>query len=99
MNETIQLLGAAPHMLTALREIVNLAQPGKSPSSVQYAAIRDVANAAIAKATVHIDELVEDKYRCPTCDENRLDWLTWIEGDTVRCQACNWEYKTQEEEV
>lgn len=59
----------------------------------------DICATAIEKATGDIDELVADKYRCLSCGENRLDWLVWIEGDTVRCQACGNEYKTQEEEA
>ncbi len=41
-------------------------------------------------------EYVDPQYACPTCGERRLDWLVWIEGDTVRCQTCKTEYITQE---
>lgn len=37
-------------------------------------------------------------YVCPQCGESRLGHLTWIEGDTVRCDTCGTEYLTAEEE-
>jgi hypothetical protein len=37
-------------------------------------------------------------YVCPQCGESRLGHLTWLEGDTVRCDTCGTEYLTAEEE-
>jgi len=38
---------------------------------------------------------VDPEYRCP-CGENRLDWLVWIGGNTVRCGACGKVYTVEE---
>lgn len=99
MNKEVQLQNAAPKLLDALQALRDGYQALFDVMPVAWQTYDDIAAAAIDKATADIEELVDDKYRCPSCGENRLDWLIWIEGDTVRCEACGQEYKVPEEEA
>lgn len=38
-------------------------------------------------------ELVAETEWCPRCGESRLDWLDWLDDDTVRCASCGHEYQ------
>jgi hypothetical protein len=29
---------------------------------------------------------------CPDCGENRIDWLIWLDDETVECQSCGMMY-------
>ena len=38
-------------------------------------------------------ETVPTEYQCPTCGENRIDWLVWDEEtETVVCATCQTRY-------
>jgi uncharacterized protein (DUF983 family) len=41
--------------------------------------------------------LVALAYRCPACGEGRLNWLAFVEGDTVMCLVCGTSYEVPEE--
>ena len=33
-------------------------------------------------------ETVRYGWECPECHENRMDWLAWIDDETVQCGGC-----------
>jgi len=38
-------------------------------------------------------EMVDEKFACPNCGEQKMDWLIWDEdADTVKCQSCGTVY-------
>ncbi len=37
-------------------------------------------------------DIVDPENRCPKCDENRIDWLAWVDEDTVECTTCATRY-------
>jgi hypothetical protein len=41
------------------------------------------------------EDLVEEEFGCPRCDERRVDWLIWLEEDSehVECQTCYYIYE------
>ena len=39
------------------------------------------------------EELVEVENACPSCGERRIDWLVWIDDESVECQTCKTIYK------
>jgi len=36
---------------------------------------------------------VDDGFGCPDCGERRVDWLPWIDDDTIECQTCGAQYQ------
>jgi len=49
--------------------------------------------------TQRTEELVDERYACPSCGESRMDWLVWIDNDwmcgpdrCVECQTCGQTY-------
>lgn len=42
------------------------------------------------------EELVSDSARCPGCGEARVDYLEWIDDQTVRCHSCGRQYQPME---
>jgi hypothetical protein len=90
MDATL-LEAAARNALALLEELYPTLDPNETTSDMAIWVTCEQLRAALDTDTVI--ETVADTYRCPECGENRLDWLTWIEGDTVRCQACETVYK------
>ena len=39
------------------------------------------------------EEVVDDGDECPGCGEFRVDYLVWVDDDTVRCTTCGTEYQ------
>ena len=62
-----------------------------------YSKHQDEVGITIADVDEAAPDTVPSWYACPTCGERRLDWLVWIEGDTVRCQSCKTTYTVPEE--
>lgn len=42
-------------------------------------------------------DLVPEGAECPVCGEERVDWLVWLDDETVKCQTCGCEYNPFEE--
>ena len=43
---------------------------------------------------VFVDEdTVDAVWGCPECGERRVDWLIWLNDQTVQCQTCGSEYR------
>ena len=40
------------------------------------------------KAAKKTEERVAWVFRCPRCDEQRMDWLVWVADDKVQCLNC-----------
>jgi len=38
-------------------------------------------------------DLVRPEAACPSCGEQRIDWLVWTDDETVRCASCGGEYR------
>ena len=41
---------------------------------------------------VPAEDIVEPEFACPSCNENRVDELHWVDDVTVYCQTCGTEY-------
>ena len=49
-----------------------------------------------AKKIVNINDHAVVAPGCPKCREARMDYLVWIDDDSVRCVSCGAVYKSQE---
>ena len=38
-------------------------------------------------------ERVDRKFACPDCDENKVDYLVWIDDRVVECSSCGCKYE------
>jgi transcription elongation factor Elf1 len=38
------------------------------------------------------EELVTEIFKCPVCGEHRLDWLKWVNDETLECATCHMRY-------
>lgn len=45
--------------------------------------------------TVNEEELVSPG--CPKCCESRIDYLVWVDEESVKCTSCGFVYKPLEE--
>jgi hypothetical protein len=41
----------------------------------------------------HDEDLASEEYKCPICGERRIDFLIWIDDDTLECATCHVRYR------
>jgi len=58
----------------------------------QIAANLDLIDALAAYYADPTEDTVRPDRACPTCRENRMDWLVWNEDEMVACQTCGCHY-------
>jgi rubredoxin len=43
------------------------------------------------------EDLAPESFKCPVCGERRMDWLAWVDDETLECSVCHARYRPTDE--